>query len=162
VADDKLARTLNATDPDLKRFRDRGGKLIVYHGWNDPAISPLNSINYFRSVQARMGVQQTNSFVRLFLVPGMAHCAQGPGPDSFGQNTVAPAPPQHSISKALEDWVENGTPPDRVIATKYKSGADPASGAARTRPLCPYPQVTRYSGSGSTDDAANFACIAPR
>ncbi|MBZ5579074.1 MAG: tannase/feruloyl esterase family alpha/beta hydrolase [Acidobacteriia bacterium] len=162
VADDKLARTLNATDPDLTRFRGRGGKLIVYHGWNDPAISPLNSIDYVRSVQAKMGGQQTNGFVRLFLAPGVAHCAQGPGPDNFGQNTVAPAPPQHSISKALEDWVEKGTKPDKIIATKYKSDTDPSSGVARTRPLCPYPQVARYGGSGSTDDAASFACVAPR
>ena len=157
VADDKLSRALNATDPDLKRFRDRGGKLIVYHGWNDPAISPLNSIDYFRSVQAKMGAKETNGFVRLYLAPGMSHCGGGPGPDSFGQGSVAAADPQHSMSKALEGWVENGAAPDKIIASKYK-----ASSVVRTRPLCPYPQVARYNGSGSTDDAASFACVAPQ
>ncbi|HUI82252.1 MAG TPA: tannase/feruloyl esterase family alpha/beta hydrolase [Bryobacteraceae bacterium] len=158
LADDKLARALNATDPDLKRFRDHGGKLIIYHGWSDAAISALNSINYLKSVQQKMGNAQTADFVRLYLAPGMAHCGGGPGPDSFGQGSVAPAEPQHSITKALEDWVEKGTAPASLIATKYKAGT-PASGVARTRPLCPYPQVAQYRGSGSTDDAANFACV---
>jgi len=161
AADAKLARTLNATDADLKPFRDRGGKLIVYHGWNDPAISPLNSIAYFREVQAKMGVKQTDRFARLYLAPGVAHCAGGPGPDSFGQGVGDAADPQHSMSKALEQWVENKTAPGAIIATKYKTG-DPASGAVRTRPLCPYPQVARYKGSGSIDDAASFTCSEPR
>lgn len=158
VADDKFARALNATDPDLKRFRDRGGKLIIYHGWSDAAISALNSIDYFKSVQQKMGTAPAGEFLRLYLAPGMAHCAGGPGPDSFGQNSVAPADAQHSVSKLLEQWVEKGAAPDKLIATKYKAGT-PASGVVRTRPLCPYPQVARYRGSGSTDDAANFACV---
>ena len=159
VADDKLARALNATDPDLKPFRTRGGKLIVYHGWNDPAISPLSSIDYFRSVRAKMGANEEDGFLRLYLAPGMAHCGGGPGPDSFGQGTVAAADPQHSISKALENWVENGTAPGPIIATKLKTGSP--STVVRTRPLCPYPEVARYAGSGSTDEAANFSCVAP-
>ena len=159
VADDKLARALNATDPDLKPFRIRGGKLIVYHGWNDPAISPLSSIDYFRSVRAKMGAKEEDGFLRLYLAPGMAHCGGGPGPDSFGQGTVAAADPQHSISKSLENWVENGTAPGPIIATKLKTGS-PAT-VVRTRPLCPYPEVARYAGSGSTDEAANFSCVAP-
>jgi feruloyl esterase len=160
VADDKTARMLNATDPDLKRFQDRGGKLIVYHGWNDPAISALSSVNYFRSVQEKMGARQTNGFFRLYLAPGMAHCGGGPGPDVFGQ-TVGPAgDPEHSVSKALERWVETGMAPDRIIATKYTPGPNPS--VARTRPLCPYPQVASYKGSGSTDDASNFACVEPK
>jgi hypothetical protein len=161
VADDKFARVLNATDPDLKRFRDRGGKLIIYHGWSDAAISPLNSIDYFKSVQQKMGAPQTGEFVRLYMAPGMTHCGGGPGPDSFGQGSVALAEPQHSVTKALEEWVENRAAPGALIATKYKAGT-PASGVARTRPLCPYPQVARYRGSGSTDDAANFACAEPK
>jgi len=157
AADDKLARVLNATDPDLSRFRDRHGKLIIYHGWSDAAISPLNSINYFQSVQQKMGNPQTDQFVRLYMAPGMTHCGGGPGPDSFGQGSVAPAEPQHSITKALEGWVEQGTLPKTLIATKYKAGT-PASGVARTRPICPYPEAAHYKGSGSTDDAANFVC----
>ena len=159
VADDKLARALNATDPDLKPFRIRGGKLIVYHGWNDPAISPLSSIDYFRSVRAKMGAKEEDGFLRLYLAPGMAHCGGGPGPDSFGQGTVAAADPQHSISKALENWVESGTAPGPIIATKLKTGSPTT--VVRTRPLCPYPEVARYAGSGSTDEAANFSCVAP-
>jgi len=161
LADDKLAQKLNATDPDLKRFQARGGKLIVYHGWNDPAISPLNSIDYLRSVEAKMGQKQTGQFVRLYLAPGMQHCGGGPGPDSFGQSLADGADAQHSVTLALERWVENREAPSRIIATKYKTEGDPASGAARTRPLCPYPQAARYNGSGSTDDAANFTCAMP-
>ncbi len=157
VADDKFVRTLNATDPDLKRFRDRGGKLIIYHGWSDAAISALNSIDYFQSVQQKMGGPQTGDFLRLYLAPGMAHCGGGAGPDAFGQGTVAPDKPKHSVSNALEQWVEKGTAPNEIIATKYKAG-NPQS-VVRTRPLCPYPQVARYRGSGSTDDAANFVCV---
>ena len=161
VADDQLARTLNATDPDLKRFRDRGGKLVIYHGWNDPAISAMNSVDYFRSLEAKMGAKEVDGFARLYLVPGMAHCGGGPGPDSFGQNTVAPGAPEQNISHALERWVENGAAPGSIVATKYKNEVDPASGVARSRPICPYPQVAHYRGTGSTDDAANFACTNP-
>ena len=160
VADDKTARILNATDPDLKRFRDRSGKLIVYHGWNDPAISALSSVNYFRSVQGKMGAKQTDGFFRLYLAPGMAHCGGGPGPDVFGQAIGQAADPEHSVSKALERWVENEVAPDRIIATKYTTGPNPS--VARTRPLCPYPQVASYRGSGAMDDAANFACVEPK
>ena len=159
--DEKQARNLNSTDPNLKPFRANGGKLILYHGWNDPAISPLNSIDYLHSVQAKMGAKQTETFVRLYLVPGMLHCAGGPGPDSFGQNAVDAADPQHSVTKALERWVENRQAPGSVIATRFKTDGNPASGVERTRPLCPYPQVAQYSGSGSTDDAANFRCAQP-
>jgi hypothetical protein len=156
VAEDKTARVLNSTDPDLKRFESRGGKLIVYHGWNDPAISPLSSVNYFHSVQSKMGAKQTDAFFRLYLAPGMAHCGGGPGPDSFGQAVSRTADADHSLSRALERWVESGQVPARVIATKYTNGD---SSVTRTRPLCPYPQTASYKGSGSTDDAANFACI---
>jgi len=155
TADDKLARTLNATDSDLKRFRDRGGRLIVYHGWSDAAISPLNSIDYFQAVEKTMGAKETDGFLRLYLASGMTHCAGGPGPDSFGQG-VDKGDAQHSVTKALERWVEDGSAPEAIVATKYKAG--PGSDVVRTRPLCPHPQVARYKGSGSTDDAANFAC----
>ena len=160
VADDKTARALNAADPDLKRFESRGGKLIIYHGWNDPAISALNSVNYFRSVQGKLGARQTDSFFRLYLAPGVTHCGGGPGPDVFGQVVSQADDPDHSVSKALEHWVEDGVTPGRIIATKYTAGPTPS--VVRTRPLCPYPQVASYKGSGNSDDAASFTCTEPK
>jgi len=157
AADDKMASVLNATDPDLKRFQARGGKLILYHGWSDAAIPPVNAIEYYQSVVTRMGAKEAGQFVRLFMVPGMQHCGGGPGPNSFG--SLAPqGDPQHDIAAALEHWVEDGAAPSQIVATRYKNGADPASGVERTRPLCAYPQVAHWKGTGSTDDAANFVC----
>jgi hypothetical protein len=160
IADDKVAGILNATDPDLKRFQKRGGKLIVYHGWSDAAIPPLNAINYYQSVVSKMGAKEAGGFVRLYMVPGMQHCSGGPGPNVFGQSTVAEKDPQHDMSAALELWVEKGTAPAEIVATKYK-GDTPATGVLRTRPLCAYPLVARWKGNGSSDDAANFACVKP-
>jgi hypothetical protein len=158
AADRKTARALNATDPNLGLFQSRGGKLIIYHGWDDPAISPLNTINYYGSVVRTLGEKDVNSFVRLYMVPGMQHCGGGPGADSFG----APGAPrerdaQHDIQVAIQDWVERGVAPREIIATKYQ-GDDPAKGVKMTRPLCPYPQSAKYKGSGNTNDAANFIC----
>jgi len=157
IADDKTAQILNATDPDLTKFRARGGKLIMYHGWSDPGISPLSTVEYFKSVQAKMGASQADGFVRLFMAPGMQHCAGGPGPNNFGQGGVAEGDPQRNIARAMEHWVEDGASPAQIVATKFK-GDNPANAVERTRPLCPYPQVATYKGSGSTDDAANFVC----
>ena len=159
VADDKQAGNLNATDPNLKAFQARGGKLIIYHGWSDAAISAFNTVNYYNSVTTAMGARDTGQFVRLFMVPGMQHCGGGPGPNSFGQlgpGTALPDP-QHSIYAALEQWVEKGIAPERIVATKY-NGADPSAGTKMTRPLCPYPQVAKYKGTGDTNDEANFVC----
>jgi feruloyl esterase len=158
LADEKLGSYLNATDPNLKAFRARGGKLILYHGWSDAALPPVNTINYFESVERKMGRREAASFVRLFMAPGVQHCGAGPGPDSFGSFvTSAQSDAQHDMSVALERWVEDGIAPDQIIASK-RPGLDPKSAPIRTRPLCPYPQVARYKGSGSTDDAANFVC----
>jgi feruloyl esterase len=158
LASEKLAPILNATDPNLKAFKARGGKLILYHGWNDAALPPGNAINYYESVVAKMGKRDVGSFVRLYMAPGLQHCAGGPGPDSFGAVvTSAQSDAQHDMTMALERWVEEGKAPDRIIASK-RQGPDPKSPIIRTRPLCPYPQVARYKGSGSTDDAANFVC----
>jgi len=157
--DDKLGPIRNATNPNLKAFKDRGGKLILYHGWNDPAVTPLSTVNYYQNVAVTMGEKQTSDFVSLYMVPGMQHCGNGPGPNYFGSVPSAQADPQFSMFSALTRWVENGTKPDKIIATKYKIDEDVASGAIRTRPLCSYPQVARYTGSGSTDDAANFKCV---
>jgi feruloyl esterase len=162
IAVQKTAHILNSNNPDLKKFHARGGKLIVYHGWCDAAIPAQNAIDYFRSVEKKMGAKKTAGFVRLFLAPGVQHCAGGSGPDSFGQMNGVEGDALHDLDAALERWVEEGVAPEKLIATKYKSGSSPASGVARTRPLCPYPQTARWNGSGSTDDAANFTCAAPR
>lgn len=159
LADDKVAQRLNATNADLTPFRKRGGKLILYHGWSDAAIPPQNTVDYYRSVVAKMGAKDSSSFVRLFMVPGMQHCGGGPGPSSFGQLSVAQADPEHDLDRALERWVEEGVAPEQVIASKYK-GSNPASGVVRTRPLCAWPKVAHWNGTGSTDEAANFACVA--
>ena len=161
AAENKFDPVLNATDADLHRFRERGGKLILYHGWSDAAIPPLNAINYYQSVVAKMGAKNTTPFLRLYMVPGMQHCGGGPGPNSFGQWSFAHGDPMHDVDAALERWVEEGVAPDQIIATKYKTGSDPASGIVRTRPLCAYPKVAQWKGSGNTDDAANFACVKP-
>jgi Tannase and feruloyl esterase len=153
VADDKAGRIFNAIDPDMSKFQAHGGKLIIYHGWSDAAIPPTNAIEYYKTVQAKMGAK-ADSFVRLFMVPGMQHCGGGPGPNDFGQNGVATGDPDHDINSALERWVEGGAAPAQIVATKYKAPGQ----AERTRPLCPYPQVAHYKGTGSTDDAANFVC----
>jgi feruloyl esterase len=157
LADEKVGPILNATDPNLKAFKARGGKLIIYHGWSDAALPPVNTINYFQSVVAKMGKRDADSFVRLYMVPGMQHCTGGPGPSSFGQFGPSAQSDPQDMSMAIERWVEEGIAPDQIIASKRQS-LDPKSPVVRTRPLCPYPQVARYKGSGSTDDAANFVC----
>jgi feruloyl esterase len=152
----KTARDLDATDPDLRRFAARGGKLIMYHGWNDPAISPWNSIHYYRSVQQTMGASEAASFLQLYMAPGVEHCAGGPGPDFFGQLGL-PTEKGHGLFDVLESWVEDSTPPTGVVATKFGQDQKPAM----TRPLCPYPEVAKYDGSGETSLAGSFRCVAP-
>jgi tannase/feruloyl esterase len=161
AADAKLARVLNATDPDLSAFRRRGGKLILWHGWSDPAISPLNAIRYYESVQAKMGARETDEFVRLFMLPGVQHCDGGPGPTGFHGAGAVKSDAQHDVNRAIERWVEEGVAPAQIVAARFKTPAEPASGVARTRPLCPYPQVARYKGTGSTDEAGSFTCAMP-
>ncbi len=137
--------TLNAIDPDLGKFASRGGRLLLYHGWNDQLIAAGNSVNYYMSVLEKMGGRaKTAGWFRLFMAPGMNHCRGGDGPDTF--DAVA----------ALEAWVEKGVAPDRLIASH--STGDKVD---RTRPLCPYPEIAKYKGSGSSDDAANFSCVLP-
>jgi hypothetical protein len=158
TVDEKMGPVLNATDPDLNRFSKRGGKLILYHGWSDAAIPAQNTIDYYESVVEKMSIGKTHEFVRLFMVPGMQHCGGGAGPNSFGQWSVPHGDPGHDIAAALERWVEQGIAPEQIIAAKSKSARDSASAVDRTRPLCAYPKVAHYRGSGSIDDAANFEC----
>ncbi len=158
AAEEKTAHKLDATDANLAAFKSRGGKLVLYHGWNDPAISALNTIGYYDSVVSRLGRPETDAFVRLYMVPGMQHCGDGPGPSSFGQSGAAPSnDPRRDVLLALEEWVEKGSAPSVIVATKYVND-DPARGVQTTRPLCPYPQVARYKGQGDPNDAASFVC----
>jgi len=131
---------LDATDPDLSRFKQRGGKLLMYFGWADPALNAQMGVDYYESVLARMGVG-TPSFFRLFMVPGMFHCGGGIGCGTFDK--LGP----------VVQWVEKGIAPDSIIGSRIVNGKPD-----RTRPLCPYPQTARYKGSGSIDDDANFVC----
>ena len=162
LADEQQAKNFNADSPDLKAFAKHGGKLIVYHGWSDAALPPLATVQYVNSLQHALGNKLADSFVRLYMVPGMQHCAGGPGADSFGQLGTAPSPdPEHDVQLALEQWVEKGTAPEKIIATKYATQPSTPSQARMTRPLCPYPQIAKYKGSGDSNDAANFTCGAP-
>jgi len=133
---------MDATDPNLKAFTDRGGKLLMYHGWADPGISPLNSVNYYQSVVDKLGAKKASNSIRLFMVPGMGHCSGGDGTDRF--DTV----------DAIDQWLEKGNAPDSIQASHQTRGG----AVDKTRPLCPYPQTAQYKGSGSTDDASNFVC----
>jgi len=158
AAEDKTAATLDANDANLAAFKARGGKLILYHGWNDPAISALNTIHYYESVVDRLGRRETESFVRLYMVPGMQHCGGGPGANLFGQFLPAPSDePRRNVTIALERWVETGETPSAIVATKYVDDA-PARGVKATRPLCPYPQAATYKGQGDPHDHEAFTC----
>jgi feruloyl esterase len=134
---------LSATNPDLRKFFAHGGKLLQYHGWTDQQVMPRNSVQYYESVEKAMGTTTRASY-RLFMVPGMNHCRGGEGPDTF------------DLLTALEEWREHGKAPDAIRASHLESGK-----VVRTRPLCPYPEVSHYRGAGSTDEAAHFSCVAP-
>lgn len=166
--DDQLAAVLNATSTDLSEFREHGGKLLMYHGWADPLIPSQSSINYFLALMGNEGpgsqqgfqpagffdhgnghgnpaLRRTQSYARLFMVPGMYHCSGGPGPNTFDALTP------------LVKWVEAGVAPDTILATKFVDDTPPA--VQMTRPLCVFPKVAKYNGSGSTSIAANFTCV---
>jgi feruloyl esterase len=135
------ADRINATDPDLSAFRKHGGKLLQYHGWSDPQIPPASSVAYYQSVLKTMG-PSVPDFYRLFMVPGMAHCGRGDGASDF------------DMLEALEQWVEHKQPPAQVLASRKRDNK-----VDRTRPLCPFPQVSRYKGAGNPNDASSFTCM---
>jgi feruloyl esterase len=134
----------SSTDPDLRPFFGRGGKLLHFHGWGDPDVTPFNSVNYYQSVVDLIGGPNVRDSYRLFMVPGMAHCGGGDGLNRF------------DAIREIEQWVEGRQPPNRIIATRVTDGH-----LDRTHPLCPYPQVAEYKGTGSTDDPLNFVCRLP-
>lgn len=147
LAQQEAAWLLNATSPDLTSFRDRGGKLLIYHGWNDANNAPEASIGYFEAVEAALAVTPNPrsiaipDFARLFMVPGMAHCGGGIGTSEFDAQI------------AIENWVERDIRPDRIEAERIEAGE-----VVRTRPLCPYPQTARYRGTGNSDRSGSFVC----
>jgi len=140
VIDQKIGY-VDATDPDLKKFKAHGGKLLLYAGWADTGITPKNTVEYYSSVVNKMGRKDANDVARLFMVPGMGHCRGGAGPDTFD-----------SIG-TLEKWREKGQAPMTMAAVNKNSGL--------SRPLCAYPQYAKYKGTGELKDAANWACTAP-
>jgi feruloyl esterase len=143
---DEIDKGTIALNPDLKRFAEHGGKLLIYHGWADQQVAPVASVDFYKSVvDTSADPSQSLSWARLFMAPGMAHCAGGEGPNTFDEIT------------AMEQWVEKGKAPDQIIASHSTSGK-----IDRTRPLCPYPKVARYQGTGSHDEAANFTCQPPQ
>ena len=166
--DQVLAPIANANNADLSAFERHGGKLVLYHGWADSLVPPQDDINYFLRVAAAHnesvangygGLTKTLQSSRLFMAPGMGHCFGGPGPNVFGgaDNPGGPADPAHNVLLALQRWVEHGQAPDQIIATKYPAD-NLTQPPAMTRPLCVFPKVPIYSGSGDTTDAASFVC----
>lgn len=139
----ETAAILNATDTDLSAFRDAGGKIIYWTGWSDLALAPLGTIDYYERLAA--GDPAARDYARLYMLPGVLHCAGGPGPDRV------------DWVDAIRAWVEEGRAPERLVASKLDEQGQPAM----TRPLCPYPQVAVHDGTGDPNDEASFACAMP-
>jgi hypothetical protein len=176
-AEKAIGHIMNATDPNLAGFKAHGGKLISFHGWADGNVTPFGTLDYYTAVVAAQGraggkatavanqspnastLDKTQAFYRLFMVPGMSHCLGGPGPNQFGQYG-GDGDADHDVVAALEQWVEKGVVPTKIIATKYVDD-DLTKGVQMTRPLCVYPQAAKYKGTGDTNDASSFVCTDP-
>ena len=185
----KLDPILAAASPDLTRFKARGGKIIQYHGWNDPVNMPWESPNFYAAIalfekyrgspekldeamsklkpgdvaSLVLSSKDVDSYYRVFMAPGMAHCTGGAGTINFNQQRGAQSPgtsPDQDIVSALVHWVEDGVAPERLIATEFTDAAN-AKGMMRQRPLCAYPKVAKYNGSGDINAAASFKCVMP-
>jgi hypothetical protein len=161
-----VGRVMNADDLSFARFKSRGGKFIAYAGMADSIVTPLSAVHTYEGVMAAQGrasdpatLARVQQFYRLFLAPGVGHCGGGAGPNEFGQGGGT-KDADHDMVVALEQWVEKGVAPSRIVATKFIAD-DKAKGVAMTRPLCAFPQIAKYQGSGDMADAANFACSAP-
>ncbi|MGD8339604.1 MAG: tannase/feruloyl esterase family alpha/beta hydrolase [Gammaproteobacteria bacterium] len=148
LARERAGWLMDATSPDLARYRDQGGKLLLYHGWNDTNNPAEATITYYESIETELALRPnpysigTRDFARLFLVPGMGHCGGGLGTSRF------------DAQRAIENWVERGIAPDRIEAERV----DDRGQIIRTRPLCPYPQTARYRGTGNSDRSGSFVC----
>jgi feruloyl esterase len=136
-------KVLSLTDPNLKPYFDRGGKLLIYHGWQDPQVPAQSTVRYFNNVLKTTGQKYAGTSIQLYMIPGMNHCQGGPGTDTFDK------------MGAIESWVATGKAPAQIVASHLTQGK-----VDRTRPLCPFGQAAKWKGTGSTDDAANFACVA--
>jgi feruloyl esterase len=164
LAQQKLGLDWDATDTDLHAFKAAGGKIIGYQGWTDDAVPPDGTLRYYDQVAARMGgVDEVQSFYRLFMAPGMDHCTGGIGASAIGGAYDQAAPvrdARHDVSAALARWVEQGDAPEKIVATRYRD-QDRAKGIASQRPMCFYPAVARFTGRGNSDEAASSVCAAP-
>jgi feruloyl esterase len=162
-ADQTVGRLGNATSTDYSAAIRRGVKIIQYHGWNDQTLQPDYSPQYYEQVvKANGGLEKTQAFYRLFMVPGMAHCSGGIGASNFGgvgQQIPPVRDAAHDLQTAMEAWVERGTAPAQFIGTKYTDNQPATRTVQFTRPVCLYPTVPRYKGTGDPNNAANFACV---
>ena len=156
LAMEKTAQALNATDTNLRPFVERGGRLVMYHGWNDPAIPAESTVDYYDGLVGTMGQGSVEKAVRLYMVPGMLHCGGGPGVTLFGESGGARGDAQHDVLTALEEWVEAGRAPGTMTASKFVDD-DWAKGVGMTRPVCAYPEAAQYV-KGDPKDAKNFVC----
>lgn len=167
IGDQRMA-AVNASSGDLRGFRDRGGKLILYHGWADPVGPPGDAIDYYRKVQKlNGGAESTGKFARLFFVPGMSHCGGGAGYEVSGGSRGNTSPDDvpkwqytdadHDMLSALDRWVTTSEAPKQIIAFHKENGQP-----TRTVPVCPYPEVATYKGKGDTSQASSYACSLPK
>ena len=162
--DATLGPSLNgATTGDLTKFHDRGGKLMIFQGWADPIVPPMQTVAFYKGIVSKFGGEaKALEFARMFMAPGYGHCGLGTGPNRFNSSAFGGVQPPsndatHDMFVALAHWVEDGVAPTQIIATKFVDD-DASKGIALQRPLCPYPQRGWYKGSGDVNDAGNFVC----